>query len=172
MIFCGNTENMASQLEEFAATHPSPQIGGVRSGPSLFGWSFAELITKVPSQHRGAVAAEILKRNTYMASPHAHNIGGVLGGADGGVGVPFPPFPPGHIAVPQFSLEEMMAARMRWGHRGGLWAPNFSHMAVHSTGDVVHVWIVTKEAESVVLKDEIGLYPSDALISKIRMMGG
>jgi len=43
-------------------------------------------------------------------------------------------------------------------------------MAVKAAGDKVHVWIITKDAKSVVLEDEAPLYPSDALITKIRLM--
>ena len=68
------------------------------------------------------------------------------------------------------SLEEQMAARMRWGKIGGPWAVGFSHMAMHQAGDMVHVWIITKDSKSVVLEDDVSLYPSDALITKIRLL--
>ncbi len=38
--------------------------------------------------------------------------------------------------------------------------------------DKVFVWVLTKEEQSVVLEDEHALFPSDALITKVRMMGG
>jgi hypothetical protein len=68
----------------------------------------------------------------------------------------------------------MMAMRMRWGprHEGELFpgAVSFAHMAMHAAGDVVHVWIITRDGQSVVLQDDYGLYPSDALITKIRLI--
>ena len=83
----------------------------------------------------------------------------------------------GHIATPSsrpHSLEEMMAMRMRWGATPpGQMHPNavgFKHMAMHAAGDVVHIWIITHDGKSLVLEDEHGLYPSDALITKIRLL--
>ena len=68
----------------------------------------------------------------------------------------------------------MMAMRMRWGAfiPGAIapWAVGFTHMAMHAAGDMVHVWIITKDGKSIVLEDEYGLYPSDALITKIRLL--
>ena len=94
----------------------------------------------------------------------------------GGVGAYFPPAPP-FPATQQsrpHSLEEMMAMRMRWGAfiPGAIapWAVGFTHMAMHAAGDMVHVWIITKDGKSIVLEDEYGLYPSDALITKIRLL--
>jgi hypothetical protein len=66
----------------------------------------------------------------------------------------------------------MMAMRMRWGAKqaNAPWAVGFKHMAMHSAGDVVHIWIVTHDGKSIVLEDEYGLYPSDTLITKIRLL--
>lgn len=73
-----------------------------------------------------------------------------------------------------FTLEEQMAARMHWGTFSegvnNLWAPGFTHMAMHKAGDKVHIWIITKSGESIVLVDDEPLYPSDAVITKIRLM--
>jgi hypothetical protein len=76
-------------------------------------------------------------------------------------GIPSPPR--------RYTLEEKLSARMDWETNRG-WGSGFSHVAVHRAGDMVHVWIITKDAKSVVVEDDIGLYPSDALITKIRLL--
>lgn len=93
--------------------------------------------------------------------------GGVGGGGGGGVGG----MEQAVFRRPQpYSLEQKMAVRMDWGQQGGPWAVGFSHMAMHRAGEMVHIWIITKDAQSVVLEDDAALYPSDALITKIRLM--
>lgn len=85
---------------------------------------------------------------------------------------PFAQMPPvvNHQGNRPYSLGEMMAARMRWGAGDGNWAPGFAHMAIHSVGDKVHIWIITKDGQSIVLKDDEPLYPSDAIITKLRLL--
>jgi ethanolamine utilization protein EutQ (cupin superfamily) len=57
------------------------------------------------------------------------------------------------------------------------WVPNrppssFASVGYHRLNDKVFVWVLTKEEQSVVLEDEHALFPSDTLITKVRMMGG
>lgn len=66
------------------------------------------------------------------------------------------------------SLEDMLAMRMRWGasnHR-------FHHLNIKRCGDNVMLWVIMPDAEHthMVLTDEFGLYPSDTLITKLRML--
>ncbi len=62
----------------------------------------------------------------------------------------------------------MLCMRMRWDPRGNIVA--FDHIAVHSAGDKVFVWVITKDAQAVTIEDDAALYPSDALVTKLRMM--
>jgi hypothetical protein len=91
--------------------------------------------------------------------------GGLQGGAHTRAfpapGIPSPPR--------RYTLEEKLGARMDWDTNRG-WGSGFSHVAVHRAADMIHVWIITKDAKSVVIEDDIGLYPSDALITKIRLL--
>lgn len=47
-----------------------------------------------------------------------------------------------------------------------------NRISMNRLNDKVFVWVLTKEEQSVVLEDEHALFPSDALITKVRMMGG
>ena len=69
-----------------------------------------------------------------------------------------------------YSLREKMEMRMNW--QPGTKVEGFSHMDYHVAGDKAFVWIVTNAGQSIVLEDEAALFPSDALITKVRMMGG
>lgn len=67
-----------------------------------------------------------------------------------------------------FSLEQKLSARMNWATE---WRPQgFQHVAVHGVADKVFVWIITKDFETVTIEDEAPMYPSDALVTKIRML--
>jgi hypothetical protein len=92
------------------------------------------------------------------------------GGLQGGAGV-YSAQAIGRAPPPprRYTLEEKLSARMDWAADSG-WSQGFSHMAVHRAGDMVHVWIITKDAKSAVLEDGAELYPSDALITKIRLL--
>lgn len=67
------------------------------------------------------------------------------------------------------SLHDMLCMRMRWhgveGARSG-----FDHVAVHSAGDKVFVWVITKDTQTVTMEDDGALFPSDALITKLRLL--
>lgn len=68
-----------------------------------------------------------------------------------------------------YNLEEMLAMRMHWAK--GEWPPGFTHIAIHNVGGATaHIWVITKDAKSVVLEDDIALFPSDALIAKLTML--
>lgn len=58
--------------------------------------------------------------------------------------------------------------QMRMGWQGS--ALGFGHVAVHRVGNVVHVWLVTSDAKSTVIEDGGELFPSDTLITQLRML--
>ena len=68
------------------------------------------------------------------------------------------------------SCNDMLAMRMRW--TVGKWAEGFAHVATMEVvdRDKVYVWIISRDGVQVTLEDESGLFPSDTLITKIRMM--
>lgn len=65
------------------------------------------------------------------------------------------------------SNHEMLCMRMRWTDET---TPGFDYVAIHSAGEKVFVWVITKDAQAVTIEDEAGLYPSDALVTKLRML--
>jgi hypothetical protein len=85
----------------------------------------------------------------------------------------FPPMGATARASRPYSYEERLAMRMQWGRIEDIkWAPGFTHVAIHSVGvsTTVHVWVITKQGQSVVLEDDTPLFPSDALITKLNML--
>jgi hypothetical protein len=82
---------------------------------------------------------------------------------------PMSPFPDSVFGVerPPTSFE-MLAMRMRW--IGGSSHP-FESVITHVVGDKAFVWIITKDKfDSVVLEDDAAMYPSDTLITQIRLL--
>lgn len=69
-----------------------------------------------------------------------------------------------------YSLQEKMEMRMGWV--ADRHSDAFACVEYHRLGDKVFVWVLTKDVQSVVLEDDHALFPSDTLITKIRMMGG
>lgn len=65
-----------------------------------------------------------------------------------------------------FSLEEKLSARMNWH----AWGAGFDHVAAHAAGDKIFVWVLTKDLAPVTIEDEAAMYPSDALVTKLRLM--
>lgn len=70
----------------------------------------------------------------------------------------------------------MLMMRMQWGpfaqddeHSLFREAPPFEHMAVHLGNGKAFVFIVSN-GEAVTLTDEPGIFPSDALITQVRML--
>lgn len=154
---------------------------------------FHDLLKQYPDEVKKAVMAEIrhqkkdavcmqAKQNILAAqgmgvSPLGPNSAGI-GSLPGMVPPPhahqttIPPYPwdtPMQVSSP-FTIVEQLAARMRWNFRAGEWATGFAHVACQPAGDSVHIWIITKDAKSVVLEDEASLYPSDTLVTKLRLM--
>jgi len=67
------------------------------------------------------------------------------------------------------SLLEMLGMRMGWHlHVYG----QFRNVAAFEYDDVVHIWVITKDNQSVTLDDEAGMFPSDAVITKLRLLEG
>lgn len=65
-------------------------------------------------------------------------------------------------------LAEMLGSRMRWG-MSNKECP-FDEVLVRRTGEIANVIIVT-EKEVMVIKDELNLFPSDALVTQLRLLG-
>jgi hypothetical protein len=86
-------------------------------------------------------------------------------------------FSPSHLSIGAappsrpYSYEERLAMRMGWARYGeGIWAPGFEHIAIHEAGDIVHIWVISKDGQSTVLQDDGPLFPSDALVTKLNML--
>jgi len=105
---------------------------------------------------------EAMRRNPLVMVPHSLGAGGGVGKAAYGY--------PLHTPPRVYSLREKLEMRMNWQPSVNI--VGFSHMDLHSVGDKAFIWIVTNDGQSVVLEDEAALFPSDALITKVRMMGG
>jgi hypothetical protein len=137
-------------------------------GPTFVGWPIDELLKRVEPKHtyRDLVGVEMELRSKY-GPPFGIGSSGRGGGI--GVSTPRPSSRP-------YTFEEQLAMRMRWGRRDdhAEWAPGFEHVAVHAPagGTMVHVWVITKDAQSTVLEDEVSLFPSDALVTKLNMLKG
>lgn len=65
----------------------------------------------------------------------------------------------------------MLAMRMRWGQFGNRDGelPPVEHIDAHGSGDKVFVFIVHK-GEAMLIEDDKDLYPSDQLITKLRLL--
>jgi hypothetical protein len=131
-------------------------VGPPTGGPMYSGWPLTELDKMIPNGFRPQVRLAMMNKMgqqgiRHSDPTHMHR----------GVG--------SSVSNRPHSLEEMMAMRMRWG-QGVNRLEGFTHMAMICVNDVVHIWIVTKDGQSLVLQDEHGLFPSDALITKIRLL--
>ena len=73
-----------------------------------------------------------------------------------------------------YTLEESLAMRMRWRRADNLVAEGFSHIAIHSApaSTVVHVWVITKDGQATTIEDDVALFPSDALVTKLNLLKG
>ena len=159
--FPTEVEKISRGLEEYAAKNAYPGIG-VPGEDTFCGWPVHTLLSKIHPSQRAAVLADMKHRNNIRTS-----IPSRLGGLK--MQAPAQPSHPKANALPH-RLEDMLAMRMRWGV--GQWAEGFAHVAVHNMNDDVHIWIITKDGQSAVLTDELSLYPSDALVTKVRLLQG
>jgi hypothetical protein len=85
------------------------------------------------------------------------------------------PTPPNPIdPVVNYTPVEMLSMRMRWDRNayGKSHGGAFLHVDVYDAGTKVFVFIVTNDVSAVTLEDDKELYPSDTLITKIRLLGG
>jgi hypothetical protein len=64
-------------------------------------------------------------------------------------------------------LMQMLNSRMCWDRDPG--KKHFSFLAAHRMGDKVVVF-VAHGGKGLVIEDEIGLYPSDALVTQLRLL--
>ena len=97
-----------------------------------------------------------------------------LGGPSGLYTGPAPPMPPMYASPLQ-----MLQMRMRWGQfagpfiqQGALVEPSpFNHIEVYQGAKDFIIFIV-KDGDPVVIRDTHELFPSDTLITQLRMMVG
>jgi hypothetical protein len=143
-------DRAVNALEDYAISNP--YYGPGMGGSSFSGWPIPELLTRVTPVNRSRVAAALMRKHR-IPGPMQPSSGRALAAT---------------LKRP-YSLEQMLATRMNWEPGGG-WARGFTHVALHEAGDTVHIWIITKDAKAVPLEDEQGLFPSDGLVSKLRML--
>lgn len=109
------------------------------------------------------------------ASPLGGGGGGGVGGCAPGLYLPpFPPHAPAHVGPLQ-----MLQMRMRWGQYSGPYLQQgtyvepspFDHVDVfHGKKDFIV--FVLKDGDPVVIRDSHELFPSDTLITQLRMLEG
>ena len=155
----------AEAMEQHAFHHG--YYGPTVPGDMFGGWPMDELVKavlagKLPVEQAQAIAE--LKRK--------HGLLGVSlgGGALGGMASSQSPVP-----TRPYTHEERLAMRMGWGRvESSMWAPDFEHVDIHRAAgsSVVHVWVISKSGQSVVLEDDAALFPSDALVTKLTMLKG
>lgn len=57
--------------------------------------------------------------------------------------------------------------RMNWNGEN---PKTFEHINIKPLSTKVLVWVITKDFQSVVIEDDPSLYPSDTLITQLRML--
>lgn len=80
------------------------------------------------------------------------------------------PIPPPQSPPRVYNYQEKMEMRMGW--QPGCIPNCFAFVEYRMVGEKAFMWILTSDAQSIVLEDDPALFPSDALITKVRMMGG
>lgn len=119
------------------------------SGDMYMGWPLEELLKIVPAHLVVAVRSEIKYR--YGARPM--------------------PSPQASNSIPSrvYTYQEKMEMRMGW--QPGKHKP-FVFVEYRGVLDKAFMWILTSDAQSVVLEDDHALFPSDKLITQVRLLGG
>jgi len=157
----------AEALEQHALTNV--YYGPPVQGDMFSGWPMEELVKavlagKMPIEQAQAVMELKMKHGLLGAS---YGGGGGSGMAGATTQSPAP--------VRPYTHEERLAMRMGWGRvESSMWAPDFEHVDIHRAAgsSVVHVWVISKSGQSVVLEDDAALFPSDALVTKLTMLKG
>lgn len=116
----------------------------------------AHLQKLMEMQQRSDQAKLTAMQAAAQALSHPQMIAGQYGG----------PATPPPRAVP--SLEEQLRVRMRWANFGD---HKFHTLATRMTEEKAFVWVITHEGKSVVLEDDKDLYPSDSLVTQLRVLG-
>lgn len=68
----------------------------------------------------------------------------------------------------RFSFEEMLAMRMRWPR--DVYVTVGYRVRIEKINDKVLVWVIIDNGEYVVLEDDEAMFPSDALVAKLKLM--
>ncbi len=155
-------------VEQFAMANiyvaPAPSgVVNIHNPIIVAGWPIDVLMVAamVPLPDRAAVKVELTQRYTMYGN--------------GPLQVPQHPAsgqavqPPPSTGRPH-SLMDML--RMRMGWRMLLpYHTNFAHVDGFERGEFVHLWIVTMDNQSVTFSDEAAMFPSDSLVTKLRLLG-
>ena len=161
------TQLDAEAMEQHALTHV--YYGPTRSGDMFGGWPTDELVKavlagKMPAEQAQAIMELKMKHGLLGAS-----YGGGGGGGMAGASIQSP------VPVRPYTNEERLSMRMGWGRvENSMWAPDFEHVDIHRAAGspIVHVWVISKSGQSIVLEDDAALFPSDALVTKLTMLKG
>jgi hypothetical protein len=76
---------------------------------------------------------------------------------------------PAKVKKPMDDPLQMIAMRMRW--TSGMLFP-LPHISAYVKGNVAIVFVVNKENKPVCLEDDAELFPSDSLITQLRLLVG
>jgi len=167
-------------MEAFAHTNAPPPVNISTNIGRYCGWPIEELAYEAlvglnAHDIAAAIACFTSKHRLNGAPPKNLSL---YGGAGGGGNWNIPGVTGGSILQPpvvekvmqQYSLETMLAMRMRWGVKGNTWAPGFNDIIIRRVQDKVLVCVISMGGEGIVLEDGYELYPSDALITKLNML--
>lgn len=159
----GVTKSLAQMHAELMEQHAFSHVyvGPPVSGDLFGGWPMDELVKVVlaglPLHEQAQAVAELKMKHRIHGNTVVY------------------PMPPNVADQRPYTPEEKLSMRMGWPRlEDGCWAPGFEHVAVHSVAasTLVHVWVITKDGQSVVLEDEAGLFPSDGFVTKLNMIKG
>jgi hypothetical protein len=134
------------KIDEYARNNiPTPGVGG----DLYMGFPINDLLKVVHRDLRPPVLSEIARRRGWPTQSGAS------------MKAQSPPR--------VYTYKEKMEMRMGW--QPGEHEP-FVFVEYRSVQDTAFMWILTTDAQSVVLEDDAALFPSDALITKVRLLGG
>jgi hypothetical protein len=129
---------------------------------SNFHNQMAELYKRDPKAYADIMKSDLV-RNAVISTSGIGN--SVLGGPS-----TWPPFPTTQ-AQPQHSAIEKIAMRMRWPSQYHV-PENVTIVQAYEVGHAnAYVFIIFKDGKTVTLEDEAGLFPSDKLITELRVLG-
>lgn len=145
-------EQLVKSIEDFAFTRIRPATAPPPSGDTLAGWPLAELVGMLPPEKQFPALKAIRMKHGPMINP-AH-----LHGLSTGQAAPVGP-----------SDGEMLCMRMRWP---SLNTTKFDCVHIHRGKDKIFVFVVNNDGQPCTLEDDLNLFPSDQLVTSLKVMGG